>query len=167
MPGFDKNEFWCKIVSMYPAIGDTNYVIKLNEEQTRELKILFINEYIPFEKLGFYDEEQIFRKMLTAMVSIYYMDKDHVTNRGEVVELVDSVNYDGKNLYIHFAKLSPAKMRRLSLGKTQKQIAESSGLSIHTIKNCEAFCCDLKRQPYELVNKIARALECEVTDIMV
>lgn len=167
MPGFDKNEFWCRILSMYPVMGDTNYVIKLNEEQTREMKSLFINEYIPFEKLGFYDEEQILRKMLTTIVSIYYMDKDTVTNRGEVVELVNSVNYDGKFLYIHFAKISPAKMRRLSLGKTQKQIAESSGLSIHTIRNCEAYFCDLNRQPYELVKKIAKALECEVTDIMV
>ncbi len=167
MPGFDKNEFWCKILSMYPMMGDTNYVIKLNEEQARELKALFINEYIPFEKLGFYDEDQILRKMLTAMVSIYYMDKDTVTNRGEVVELVDSVNYDGKYLYIHFAKISPAKMRRLSLGKTQKQVAESSGLSIHTIRNCEAYFCDLNRQPYDLVKKIAKALECEVTDIMI
>ncbi|MBE5877524.1 MAG: helix-turn-helix transcriptional regulator [Lachnospiraceae bacterium] len=167
MPGFDKNEFWCKILSMYPEMGDTNYVIKLNEEQIREIKALFINEYIPFEKLGFYDEEQIFRKMLTAMVSIYYMDKDTVTNRGEVVELVDSVNYDGKFLYIHFAKISPAKMRRLLLGKTQKQVAESSGLSIHTIRNCEAYFCDLNRQPYDLVKKIAKALECEVTDIMI
>ncbi len=167
MPGFDKNEFWCKILSMYPEIGDTNYVIKLNEEQIREIKALFINEYIPFEKLGFYDEEQIFRKMLTAMVSIYYMDKDTVTNHGDVVELVESVNYDGKFLYIHFAKISPAKMRRISLGKTQKQIAESSGLSIHTIRNCEAYFCDLSRQPHELVRKIAKALECEVTDIMI
>ena len=167
MPGFDKNEFWCKILSMYPALGETNYVIKLNEEQTRELKALFINEYIPFEKLGYYDEDEILRKMLTAIVSIYYMDKDTVTNRGDVVELVDSVNYDGRYLYLHFAKISPAKMRRISLGKSQKQIAEMCGLSIHTIKNCEAYFCDLKRQPYDLVKKIAKALECEVTDIMV
>lgn len=167
MPGFDKNEFWCKILSLYPLPGDTNYVVKLSEEHTREIKALYINEYIPMEKLGYFDEEQITRKMLTEMVSIYYMDRDTVRNRSDIVELVNSVNFDGRCLYIHFAKISPSKMRRLSLGKTQKQIAELSGLSVHTIKNCEAFFCDLNRQPYDLVRKIAKALECEVTDIMV
>ena len=38
MTGFDKDEFWKKILSMYQQAKENNYVLKLNEEQVRELK---------------------------------------------------------------------------------------------------------------------------------
>ena len=38
MPGFDKNEFWLKIVSMYPDAKENNYLLRLNSEQIKELK---------------------------------------------------------------------------------------------------------------------------------
>lgn len=166
MPGFDRDEFWIKILEMYPLARENNYILKLNEEQVKELMDVYIEKYIPEESLSHYDEEQLMRKMMTAMVSIYKLDKDTVSNYGELIELVNSVNYDGRNLYIHFAKISPAKMRRFELGKSQKQVAERMGYSTSTVKNCEEFFCDLKRQPEELVRRLARALECEPEELI-
>ena len=166
MPGFDRDEFWIKILEMYPSARENNYILKLNEEQVRELMDLYIEKYIPEENLSHYDEEQLMRKMMTAMVSIYKLDKDAVSNYGELIELVNSVNYDGKNLYIHFARISPAKMRRFELGKSQKQVAERMGYSTSTVQNCEEFFCDSRRQPEELVRRLARALECEPEELI-
>lgn len=166
MPGFDRDDFWIKILEMYPAARENNYILKLNEEQVQELMDLYIEQYIPEENLSHFDEEQLMRKMMTAMVSIYKLDKDTVSNYRELVELVNSVNFDGKNLYIRFAKISPAKMRRFELGKTQKQIAEKIGYGTSTVQNCEGFFCDLRRQPEELVRKLANALECEIEELI-
>ncbi len=165
MPGFDRDEFWIKILEMYPSARENNYILKLNEEQVKELLDLYIEKYIPEENLCHYDENQLMRKMMTGLVSIYKLDKDTVSNYGEVIELVSSVDFDGRNLYIHFAKISPAKMRRFELGKSQKQIAEKMGYSTSTVKNCEEYFCDLKRQPEKLVSKLAQALECEPEDL--
>lgn len=166
MAGFDKDEFWSKVLSFYPSDKDGNYHIRLNEEQTRELKAIYIDQYIPMEKLSHYDDAKIMRKMMTGIVSIYRLDKDTASNYGEVVELVNSVDFDGRNLYLHFAKISPVKMRRFQLGKSQKQIAERMGCSVSTVKNCEEYHCDLSRQPESLIKKLARALECEPQDIL-
>lgn len=166
MPGFDRDEFWIKILEMYPSARENNYILKLNGEQVKELMDLYILKYIPEENLSHYDEEQLMRKMMTAIVSIYKLDKDTINNYGEFVELVKSVNYDGRNLYVRFAKISPAKMRRFELGKSQKQIAEKIGYGTATVRNCEGFFCDLRRQPVELVRKLADALECEIEELI-
>lgn len=166
MSGFDRNEFWKKILSLYPAAVNSNYIVRLNEEQIREFKALYIETYIPMEKLGHYNDEQIMKKMMTAMASVYKLDKDTVTNYGEVVELVNTVNYDGKYMYVHFGKISRIKMRRFEIGKSQKQIAEKTGYTISTIQNCEEYYCDMSRQPENLVYKLAKALECDVDDIL-
>ena len=167
MPGFDRDEFWMKILEMYPSARENNYILKLNEEQVKELLDLYIEKYIPEESLPHFDESQLMKKMMTALVSIYKLDKDAVSNYGELIELVNSVNFDGRNLYIHFAKISPAKMRRFELGKSQKQGAEKMGYNTSTVRNCEEFFCDLKRQPEELVRRLARALECEPEDLII
>ncbi len=118
------------------------------------------------ENLGHYDDEAIMKKMMTAVTSMYRVDKDTMGNSGEIVQLVNTVNYDGRNLYIRFARISPVKMRRLELGKTRQQIAERMGYSVSAVKNCEASFCDLTRQPEKLVLKLARALECEPETLM-
>ena len=161
MSGFDKDAFWLRILSMYNESKDNNYIIKLDEEQIRELKALYIDLYIPMENLGYYDDEALMKKMMTAIVSMYRVDKDTMGNSGEIVQLVNTVNYDGRNMYIRFSKISPVKMRRLELGKSRQQIAERMGYSISAVKNCEASFWDLTRQPEKLVRKLARALECE------
>lgn len=166
MSGFDRDEFWLKILSMYQTARENNYLVKLNEEQVRELKAVFIEHYIPMEKLSHYDDAKLMRKMMTTIVSIYKLDKDIASNYGEVIELVNSVDYDGKNMYLHFAKISPVKLRRFELGKTQKQIAEKMGYSVSTVKNCEEYYCDLNRQPEALVYKLAQSLECDAQELM-
>ena len=160
MAGFNKDAFWSKILSLYNEAKENNYVLKLDEEQINELKATYIDLYIPMENLGHYDDEALMKKMMTAIASIYKVDKDTMGNSGEIVQLVNTVNYDGKNMYIKFAKISPVKMRRLELGKSRQQIAERMGYSASAVRNCEAYFCDLSRQPDTLVQKLASALEC-------
>ena len=47
MSGFDKDEFYIKVMSLYPLAKENNYMLKLDEEQVRELKEIYINLYIP------------------------------------------------------------------------------------------------------------------------
>lgn len=161
MQGFAKDAFGAKILSMYNEAKENNYILKLDEEQIRDLKSLYIDLYIPMEKLGHFDDEQITKKMMTAIVSVYTLDKESNGNTGEVVQLVDTVQYDGKGMYLKYAKISPVKMRRFEIGKTRQQVAEKMGYSVAAVKNCETPFCDLGRQPEALVMKLARALECE------
>ncbi|MDE6619483.1 MAG: helix-turn-helix transcriptional regulator [Lachnospiraceae bacterium] len=161
MSGFDRDAFWSKILSLYYDAKNNNYIVKLDEEQIKELTAIYIDLYIPMENLGHYDDEKIIKKMMTAITSIYKVDKDTMGNAGEIVQLVNTVNYDGRNMYIRFAKISPVKMRRLELGKSRQQIAERMGYSVSAVRNCEASFCDLTKQPEKLVRKLARALECE------
>ena len=161
MQGFDKDAFGAKILSKYREAKENNYILKLDEEQIQELKSLYIDLYIPMEKLRYYDDEQITKKVMIAIVSVYTLDKDSSGNTGEVVQLVDTVQYDGKSMYLKYAKISPVKMRRFEIGKTRQQIAEKMGYSVAALKNCETPFCDLSRQPDVLVFKLARALECE------
>jgi len=166
MSGFDKDEFWQKILSMYHTAKNNNYIMKLDQEQVEELKALYIDIYIPVEKISHYDDQKIIKKMMTQIVSINKFDKDSMTNLGEVIQLVNTVKYDGKNMYIQFAKISPVRMRRFELGLSRQQIAEKMGYSITTIRDCEATFCDLTRQPEKLVTKLARVLQCEPEALM-
>ena len=161
MAGFDKDALWIKILSYYNDAKMNNYIVKLDEEQVRELKALYIDLHIPVENLGHYDDDKIMKKLMTAIASMYKVDKDTMGNSGEIVELVNTVNYDGRNMYIRFSKISPVKMRRLELGKSRQQVAERMGYSVSAVRNCETSFCDLSRQPEKLVRKLARALECE------
>lgn len=165
MPGFDKDEFWLKILSYYPEARENNYILKLGEEEVKELKSLFLDLYVPMEKLRLYDDARIMKEMMRTIVSIYKLDKDSMTNRGEVIELVNSTRYDGKNLYLRFSKISPIKLRRFELGKTKKQIADRMGYGVSTISNCEDFLCDFNRQPDSLIIKLAKALDWEPEQI--
>ena len=166
MAGFDKNAFWLKILSLYNEAKENNYVLKMDEERVNELKALYMDLYIPMEEICHYDDETIMKKLMTAIVSVYKVDKDTMGNGGEMVQLVNTVNYDGKRMYIRFAKVSPVKMRRLELGKTRQQIAERMGYSVAAVRNCEVSFCDLTRQPEKLVRKLAKALECEPETLM-
>ncbi len=166
MAGFDKDAFWSKILSMYDTARENNYVVKIDEEQIRELKSIYIDLYIPMENLSHYDDEKLLKKMMTTISSMYKVDKDTMGNSGEIVQLVNTVNYDGRNMYIWFAKISPVKMRRIQLGKTREQIAERMGCGVSAVKNCEASFCDLSRQPERLIRKLAKALECDPSALL-
>ncbi len=166
MSGFDKDEFWTKILSMYQSAKENNYVLKLKEDQVRELKEIFVDQYIPIEKLAHYDDKKLMKKIMETIVSIYVHDKDAMNNGGDIIHLVNSVNFDGRNLYLRYAKVSPAKMRRFELGKSQQQIAERMGCSISAVRSCENPSCDLSRQSDVLVRKLAKALECDVESLI-
>lgn len=166
MAGFDRDNFWLKLLSMYDMAKENNFTLKVDEEGVAELKAIYIDLYIPMENLGYYDDEQIMKKMMTAIVSICELDKGNLGKYDSTLHLVNTVNYDGRNLYIKFAKISPVRMRRIQLGKTRQQIAERMGYGVSAVSNCEATFCDLSRQPEALVRKLAMALECEPEDLM-
>ena len=159
MAGFDKNEFWKAIMSMYPEARDNDFVLKLDQPRVQELKRLFLDVYIPPQKLRYFDEERTMREMMRTIVSIYKMDKNKVSNDGQVVELVNTVKYDGNYLYIHYAKISPLKLRRFEIGKDKKTVAETMGYGTSTVEKLEHYWCDLSRQPENLRNKYAKALD--------
>jgi hypothetical protein len=161
MSGFDKDNFGAKILSMYGEAKDNNYILKLDGEQVEELKSIYKELFISEERLGQYTDEEITKKMMRAIVSVYNQDKDSKGNTGDVIQLVNTVKYDGKNMYLEYAKISPVKMRRFEIGKTRKEIADSIGYGVSAVKNCESVFCDLTRQPRTLVEKLAEALECE------
>jgi hypothetical protein len=161
MSGFDKDNFGAKILSMYGEAKDNNYILKLDGEQVEELKGIYKELFISEERLGQYTDEEITKKMMRAIVSVYNQDKDSKGNTGDVIQLVNTVKYDGKNMYLEYAKISPVKMRRFEIGKTRKEIADSIGYGVSAVKNCESVFCDLTRQPRTLVEKLAEALECE------
>lgn len=165
MAGFDKNAFWSMVLSMYDEAKENDFTVKLDASRTQELKALFLDVYVPTEKLRFYDDTRILREMMRAIVSIYKMDKDRVTNYGEVVELVNSVQYDGRYLYLNYSKISPIRFRRFELGKTRKQIAEAMGYGVNTVRNCEYYWSDLTRQPRNLRIKLAKALEWSIEEL--
>jgi hypothetical protein len=161
MSGFDKDSLGAKLLSMYAEAKENNYILKLDEEQVEELKGIYIEDYIPADQLELYSEEEIIKKLMTAIVSVYKLDKDGNGNSGEVIQLVNTVKYDGRHMYLEYAKISPMRMRRFELGKTRQEVADAIGYGLSAVKNCEAVGCDLTRQPQTLVDKLARALECE------
>lgn len=166
MQGFARDEFCRKMLEMYPEARENNYMLKLNEDKVRELKALYIDLFIPMENLSHYNDAQIMKKMMTKMVSIYALDKETATSYGKVVELVNTVNYDGRNLYVRYAKLSKLKLIRFEHDITTKQLSERCGVSVSTINNCEEYYCDMTRQPERLVNRLSKALDCSPEDII-
>ena len=72
MQGFAKDAFGAKILSMYDEAKENNYILKLDEEQIRELKSLYIDLYIPMEKLGHFDREVIPERRMHAKGSGAY-----------------------------------------------------------------------------------------------
>lgn len=162
MSAFGNDEFAKAILSLYTKSREKNYCLKLSESEIDELLEIYVEQNILPENLKRFNDAQLIKKMMIGIVAVYKIDKDEMSDQGEMVQLVNSVNYDGRSMYINFAKISVVKMRRLELGKTQKQIAENMGYGIGTVKDCEKFYCDLSRQPKTLVEKLARALECEV-----
>ena len=164
MTGFNKNPFWIKMLSMYPRAMENDFVIRLNADEVEELKSLFLEVYVPLEKLQFYDDQRIMKEMMRAIVSIYRLDKDIIVNYGELVSLIYSVRYDGKNMNLYYSKISLLRLRRLELGKTRKQIAERMGYGASTVRNCENYWCDMSRQPENLRIKFAKALECSIEE---
>jgi hypothetical protein len=146
---------------MYGEARENNYILKLDGEHVEELKNIYKEIYIPQDMIEQYTDEEITKKMMTAIVSIYKQDKDSHGNLGETLQLVNTVKYDGKNMYLEYARISPVRMRRFEIGKTRKEVADSIGYGVSAIINCESPYYDLTRQPKALVEKIAKALGCE------
>lgn len=67
----------------------------------------------------------------------------------------------------HFAKNeSRLKFLRKQCGLTQEALAKESGVSLNTIRAYERKSKDLNKAQFDIVIRLAKALKCEVTDLL-
>ena len=67
----------------------------------------------------------------------------------------------------HFAKSeSKLKTVRKLCGLTQEELATESGVSINTIRAYERKSKDLNKAQFDIVVRLAKALKCDVTELM-
>lgn len=66
----------------------------------------------------------------------------------------------------HF-KRSESKLKRIRkcCGMTQEALANESGVSLNTIRAYERKSKDINKAQFDIIMKLAKALECEVSDI--
>lgn len=57
------------------------------------------------------------------------------------------------------------KLLRIKADYTQQQLADVTGISVTTIRKYESKTSNLKRAEYDKVERLAKALSVEVTDI--
>ncbi len=66
----------------------------------------------------------------------------------------------------HFAKSeSKLKIDRKHCGLTQEALANTSGVSLNTIRAYERKSKDLNKAQFDIVLRLAKALKCEVSDL--
>ena len=67
----------------------------------------------------------------------------------------------------HF-KRSESKLKRIrkQCGMTQEALAEESGVSLNTIRAYERKSKDLNKAQFDIIMKLAKALKCEVSDLI-
>lgn len=58
------------------------------------------------------------------------------------------------------------KLIRIKAGLTQKELAKKSGVNFRMIQHYEQGDKDLNRAAVETVIKLARALDCNITDLI-
>lgn len=67
----------------------------------------------------------------------------------------------------HFAgSESRLKLLRKQCGLTQESLANESGVSLNTIRAYERKSKDLNKAQFDIVIRLAKALKCEVTDLL-
>lgn len=67
----------------------------------------------------------------------------------------------------HFAESeSRLKLLRKQCGLTQESLANESGVSLNTIRAYERKSKDLNKAQFDIVIRLAKALKCEVTDLL-
>ena len=67
----------------------------------------------------------------------------------------------------HFAeKESRLKLLRKQSGLTQEALAKESGVSLNTIRAYERKSKDLNKAQFDIVIRLAKALKCEVTELI-
>ena len=67
----------------------------------------------------------------------------------------------------HFAGIeSRLKLLRKQCGLTQEALAKESGVSLNTIRAYERKSKDLNKAQFDIVIRLAKALKCEVTDLL-
>lgn len=67
----------------------------------------------------------------------------------------------------HFAtKESSLKLLRKQCGLTQEALADKSGVSLNTIRAYERKSKDLNKAQSDIIVRLARALKCQITDLL-
>lgn len=160
-----ESAFKDELIRLYNKGTERNYTYTVHADEMEQLRQLYIEEFIPSEKLERYEQEEIIKMMMTQMTAVYRLDPPDVGRDAELIALVNNVKYDGQNLYIKFKKQSPVKMKRFEAGMSKKEMAKKTGYTFETIDRCESTACDMSRQPEKMLQRFANALGCEPEDL--
>lgn len=67
---------------------------------------------------------------------------------------------------VHIVRISNLKRMRVKRGLTQKELADRSGIPLKSIGNYEQLFRDINHARFDIVYRLACALECDVLDIV-
>ena len=67
---------------------------------------------------------------------------------------------------VHIVRISNLKRMRVKRGLTQKELADRSGIPLKSIGNYEQLFRDINHARFDIVYRLARALECDILDIV-
>ena len=74
-------------------------------------------------------------------------------------------SYEVMNAHIESSEVKLKKVRR-SCGLTQEELAEQSGVSLNTIRAYERRSKDINKAQADIILRLARALRCNMEDIL-
>lgn len=160
-----ESAFKDEILRLYRIGAERKYAYVAHAQEIDDLCQLYVEEYVPEDKLDRYENSDIIKMMMKQMTAVYRLDPPSVGRDAELVVLVNNVKFDGEKLYIKFRKQSPLKMKRFEMQMSKADLARKVGYTIETLERCESNMCDLRRQPEALVNRLASILECEAEDL--
>lgn len=160
-----ESAFKDELLRLYRIGAERRHAYVAHAQEIDDLCRLYVEEYIPEDKLERYENMDIIKMMMKQMTAVYRLDPPSVGRDAELIVLVSNVKFDGEKLYIKFKKQSPLKMKRFEAGMSKVELARKAGYSVETLERCESIACDMRRQPEGLVNHFARALECEVEEL--
>lgn len=155
-----------KLMEIYEEAVHNDYMCKLDADGVRELLSIYMDEYIPLEKMGLFDQDELIRKLMQQMTSVYKLEVAEVGKNPDLSEVITNVIYKDQCMYIKFKRIAPVKLKRLRTGMTQTELAERTGYKLVTIERCELPYCDMSKQPEEMLMKFAAVLSCEEEELL-
>lgn len=155
-----------KLMELYHNAVQNDYMCMLDQNGVRELLSIYMDEYIPLDKISLYEHDELIKKLMQQMTAVYKLEVTEVGKTPDLTEVITNVMYKDQKMFIKFKRIAPVKYRRLKAGMTQTELAERSGYKLVTIERCELPCCDMSKQPEEMLTKFAEVLGCEEQDLM-
>lgn len=160
-----ESAFKDELLRLYRIGAEHRYAYVAHAQEIDDLCQLYVDDFVPVEKLERYENIEIIKMMMKQMTAVWRLDPPSVGRDAELVVLVSNVKFDGEKMYIKFKRQSPLKMKRFEMQMSKDDLAKKTGYSVETIERCEITLCDMSRQPEELLRRFSMALECEVEEL--